>query len=197
MVLAPEIRDVFDHRSRFGNESRPIAGIIPFRVLTGARWQPQSADAVGCRRHESSYSIGKTSVLWIMRTGPHVWSRYVFWMARTSESHALHKLGRLLWVGCSRCRAIPVVWLRPPPACSMPTSQGRDGNGQAFSCIFLYVNWARWTAKRAAAVGILTEAFQRGKTGNVEGPLPHAVSRHGGELANFGNDFCPQGLVVS
>src|SRR5262249_6312847 len=25
-------------------------------------------------------------------------------------------------------------------------------NGQAFSCILLYVNWARWSANRAAAV---------------------------------------------
>src|SRR5215510_2818450 len=32
-------------------------------------------------------------------------------------------------------------------------------NGQAFSRIFLYINWARWTAKRAAAVASSQRLF--------------------------------------
>src|SRR5262249_50642055 len=41
-----------------------------------------------------------------------------------------------------------------------------------------------------SSLSILTEAFQRGKTGNIEGGSLTEFLSHGGKLTNFGDNFC-------
>ena len=75
---------------------------------------------------------------------------------------------RLLPRSASPCTAASVGWLRLQPACSIPTSQGPDARA-GFLLHPLVRQLGEMEGKTGSSRRILTEAFQRGESGSIEG----------------------------